>query len=176
FQKAIGESGAFFGNVIPMSSVAERAQRDQVWVESLGVKNLTELRAISADKLIDAASKKPVTWFAPVVDGRFLIEPIPETYTAGRQAHIPTIIGWNRDERAGTLSKGMTAEKWKAFAAEHYGHRAEQFLAAFPGASDGESVRSADAYTTAGFIAFGAWRWAEAQASTGKSPVYRYRF
>jgi len=30
--------------------------------------------------------------------------------------------------------------------------------------------------TTAGFIAFGAWRWAEAQASTGMSPVYRYRF
>jgi para-nitrobenzyl esterase len=37
-------------------------------------------------------------------------------------------------------------------------------------------MRSADAYTTAGFIAFGAWRWAEAHAGTGKSPVYRYRF
>ena len=176
FQKAIGESGAFFGNVISLSPVAERAQRDQAWVGSLGVKNLTELRAMPADKLIDAASKKPVTWFAPVVDGRFLTEPIPETYAAGRQAHVPAIIGWNRDERAGTLSKDMTAEKWKAFAVEHYGNRAQEFLAAFPGGSDEEAVRSADAYTTAGFIAFGAWSWAEAQASTGKSPVYRYRF
>jgi len=176
FQKAIGESGAFFGNVIPLSPVAERAQRDQAWVSSLGVKSLAELRALPADKLIDAASKKPVAWFAPVVDGRFLTEPIPETYAAGRQAHIPTIIGWNRDERTGTLSKDLTAEKWKAFAAAHYGDRTQQFLAAFPGSTDAEAVQSADAYTTAGFIALGAWRWAEAQALTGKSPVYRYRF
>jgi len=108
FQKAIGESGAFFGNVIAMSPVAERAQRDQAWVDSLGVKNLAELRALPPDKVIDAASKKPVTWFSPVVDGQFLTESIPESYAAGRQAHVPAIIGWNRDERAGTLSKGMT--------------------------------------------------------------------
>ena len=176
FQKAIGESGAFFGNVIVLSPVAERAQRDQAWVDSLGVKSLTELRAMPAGKLIDAASKKPVTWFSPVVDGQFLTEPISETYAAGRQTHVPAIIGWNRDERAGTLSKDMTVEKWKAFAAEHYGSRAEQFLAAFPGQNDEEAERSADAYTTAGFIAFGAWSWVEAQVSTGKSPVYRYRF
>lgn len=176
FQKAIGESGAFFGSGIFMSSATERAPRDQAWTDSLGMKNLTELRAMPANKLIDAASKKSVVWFSPVVDGQFLTESIPETYAAGRQAHVPTIIGWNRDERAGTLSKDMTTEKWKAFAAEHYGKQAEQFLAAFPGNSDEEAVRSANAYTTAGYIALGAWRWVEAQASTGQSPVYRYRF
>ena len=176
FQKAIGESGAFFGNAISMSPVTERARRDQAWTDSLVTKNLAELRAMPANKLIDAASKQPVGWFSPVVDGQFLTEPIPATYAAGRQAHVPTIIGWNRDERAGTLSKDITTEKWKAFAAEHYGKQAEQFLIAFPGNSDEEAVRSADAYTTAGFIALGAWKWVEAQASTGQSPVYRYRF
>jgi para-nitrobenzyl esterase len=90
--------------------------------------------------------------------------------------HVPTIIGWNRDERAGTLSKDMTAEKWNAFAAEHYGNRAEQFLAAFPGKSDREAVQSADAYTTDAFIALDAWQWVEAQARTGGAPVYRFRF
>ncbi len=39
-----------------------------------------------------------------------------------------------------------------------------------------EAVRSADDFTTAGFIALGAWRWVEAQAKTGAAPVYRYRF
>jgi para-nitrobenzyl esterase len=176
FQKAIGESGAFFGNAISMSPVAERAMQDQSWTDSLGTKNLTELRAMPANKLLDAASKQPVVRFSPVVDGQFLIEPIPATYAAGRQAHVPTIIGWNRDERAGTLSKDMTTEKWKAFAAEHYGKQAKQFLSAFPGNSDEEAARSADAYTTAGFIPLGVWKWVEAQASTGQSPVYRYRF
>jgi para-nitrobenzyl esterase len=176
FQKAIGESGAFFGNVIALSAVADRGKLDQAWTHSLGVKNLAELRALPADRLIEAASKRSVTGFSPVVDGEFLTEPIPVTYAAGRQAHIPTIIGWNHDERVGTLSKGMTTEKWKAFAGEHYGQKAEQFLVAFPGNSDGEAMRSADAYTTAGMIGLGAWRWVEAQASTGQSPVYRYRF
>jgi para-nitrobenzyl esterase len=176
FHKTIGESGAAFGNGLLMSTLAERAKRDQEWVDSLGVKNLAELRALPTAKLIEATSKEQVGWFSPVIDGRFLPESVPEIYAAGKQAHVPAIIGWNRDERAGTLSKGMTAEKWKAFAAEHYGKRAEAFLAAFPGKSDEESVQSADAYTADAFIAASAWKWAEAQSQTGGAPVYRYRF
>jgi para-nitrobenzyl esterase len=176
FQKAIGESGAFFGGAIPMSSVAERARRDQAWVDSLGVKSLAELRMLPADKLLEAARKNPSIYFSPVVDGEFLNEPVPDTYAAGRQDHIPVIIGWNRDERAGTLSRGMTTAKWKVFAEEHYGKRAAQFLAAFPAGSSEQAIRSADEYTTDGFIALGAWRWVEAQAKSGHAPVYRYRF
>ena len=176
FQKAIGESGAFFSKTLPLSTVTERATRDQAWTESLGAKSLAELRAMPASKLIDAASKQPTVGFAPVVDGQFLTEPVSATFAAGRQAHVPTILGWNRDERTATLSNGMTPEKWKAFATEHYGKDADQFLAAFPGNDDAEVVRSADAYTTAGMIAYGTWRWVEAQTSTGQSPVYRYRF
>lgn len=176
FQKAIGESGAFFGSIIPMPSVAERAARDQAWINSLGVKNLDELRKMPADKILEDARNAKRMYFSPVVDGEFLKEPIPETYAAGRQAHVPAIIGWNRDERADTLSKGMTAAKWKAFAVEHYGDQSASFLEVFPAKSDEQAIQSADQYTTAGFIALGAWRWAEAQAETGRSPVYRYRF
>jgi para-nitrobenzyl esterase len=176
FQKAIGESGAFFGNVIPMSTATERAQLDQAWSDSLGAKNLTDLRAMPVDKLLDAAKKRSVIGFSPVVDGAFLKESVAATYAAGRQAHVPMIIGWNRDERAGTVSKDMTTQKWHAFAAEHYPAHTQEFLTAFPGNTDEEAVRSADAYTTANFIALGAWRWVEAEAATGQSPVYRYRF
>ncbi len=176
FQKVIGESGAFFGSAIPMMSTAERAKRDQQWVDSLGVKNLDELRKLPAEKLIEAAQKKSTIGFAPVVDGLFLPEPVPDAYAAGRQAHVPAIIGWNRDERSGTLSRDMTAAKWKAYADDHYGEHAAQFLTAFPGDSDGQAVRSADDFTTDSFIAMGGWKWAEADAKTGHTPVYRYRF
>ncbi len=176
FEKAIGESGAPFTQVLAMPPLAERARRDQDWVDSLGVKSLAELRALPAETVIAAAEKKQVGWFSPVIDGQLVTEGVPEIYAAGREAHVPTIIGWNHDERAGTLSKDMTAEKWKAFAAEHYGKRAEEFLAAFPGNSDAEAVQSADAYTTDQYIALGAWKWVKAQAQTGGAPVYRYRF
>jgi para-nitrobenzyl esterase len=70
----------------------------------------------------------------------------------------------------------MTAEKWKAYAKEHYGARADEFVAAYPANTDEQAIRSADDFTTNGFIAMGAWRWAEAQTKTGQSPVYRFRF
>ena len=176
FHKAIGESGAVFSDVLPLSTLAERTARDQEWTDSLGTKNLAGLRALPTGTIIEAASKKPVGWFSPIIDGRLITESVPDTYSAGKQAHVPTIIGWNHDERTATLSKKLTVEKWKAFAAEHYGPRAAEFLAAFPGATDQEAKQSADAYTTAGFIAESAWKWAEAQAHTGAAPVYRYRF
>ena len=176
FQKAIGESGAFFGAAIPMTELAKRNQKNQEWIDSLGVKNLAELRDLPADKILESVQKKPGIGFAPVIDGKFLPESIPDAYAAGRQAHIPEIIGWNHDERAGTLSKDMTAAKWKAYASEHYGARAEEFLAAFPANSDEQAVRSADDFTTSSFIALGGWKWAETQTKTGQAPVYRYRF
>ncbi len=174
FNKVIGESGALFG-AAPSSATAARLHRDQAWVDGLGVKNLGELRSLPAEKLIEA-QQKPGAGFGPVVDGLFLPESVSEAYAAGRQAHVPSIIGWNRDERAGTLSKDMTVAKWKAYATEHYGSRSAEFLAAFPGNTDEQAVRSADDLTTAQFIAFSAWKWADAQAGTGNAPVYRYRF
>jgi para-nitrobenzyl esterase len=99
FQKAIGESGAFFGAAIPMSALVERNQKNQQWIESLGVKNLAELRDLPAGKILEAVQKKPGFGFAPVIDGKFLPQSIPDAYASGQQAHIPEIIGWNRDER-----------------------------------------------------------------------------
>jgi len=176
FQKAIGESGAPFGNVLAAAPLASRAQRDQAWVESLGAKSLAELRAMPASTVIEAARKSGAVAFTPVIDGRFLTQGVPETYAEGKQAHVPLLAGWNRDERSGTLSKGMTAEKWKAFAAAQYGKRVEEFLAAFPANSDDEAVQSADAFTTEGFIGIGTWQWVEAQTKTGGAPVYRFHF
>ena len=68
FQKAIGESGAFFGTAIPMSELGERNKRNQEWIESLGVKNLAELRDLPASKIIAAVQKQPGIGFAPVID------------------------------------------------------------------------------------------------------------
>jgi para-nitrobenzyl esterase len=176
FAKVIGESGAPFGNVLPVTPLVKQASQDQAWVESLGLHNLAELRAMTADKLLAAAEKKGVLSFAPVIDGRLLTEPVPQIYAEGKQAHVPLLAGWNRDERTNTVSKGITPEKWRAFAEQHYGAKANEFLKHFPGNTTEEAVRSADTYTTAGFIAYGSWAWIEAQTKTGQAPVYRYRF
>src|ERR1700723_4446300 len=45
FEKAIGESGAAFSNVLPTDALDARLKKDDDWVATLGVKSLSELRA-----------------------------------------------------------------------------------------------------------------------------------
>ena len=176
FAKAIGESGgAFSTNPQQNATLEAREQRDQAWAETLGAKTLADLRAMPADDLLAATKKPGAPRFSTVVDGRVLTEPVPDTYAAGKQAHVPLLAGWNRDENA-SLAKGMTAEKWKQWAAEHFGDRAAEFLKLYPGETDEQAQRSAIDYGSDAFIAFGTWKWIEAQRKTGDAPLYRYHF
>jgi len=175
FHKAIGESGAAFSGVLPIPALADRGTRDQVWTDSLGVHSLAELRALPTSNVLDAAAKQPGVWFSPVIDGQFLPQGVPEIYAAGDQAHMPLLAGWNRDEGRSQV-KGMTVEQWKAFAADHFKERSAEFLKLYPGDTDEQALRSAIDYGGDAFIAFGTWKWIEAQVKTGNAPVFRYHF
>ena len=148
---------------------------DAEWVATLGVTNLAELRALPVDKILDGAKKKGMVGFPPVIDGKLLVEPVTDTYAAGKQSHVPLMAGWNRDEGS-FLANDMTAEKWKAMAAGLYKERAEDFLKLYPGDTNEQAADSAGAYGGDAFIAFGTWKWLEAHRKTGASPVYRYHF
>jgi para-nitrobenzyl esterase len=175
FHKAIGESGGAFSSTLPIASLDLTEKRDQDWAASIGAPTLAELRAMPADKIIDAGRQRGAVRFGPIIDGQFLVEQVTATYAAGKQAHIPLLAGWNRDENS-ALSNGMTVEKWKAFAAEHFGDRADEFLSLYPGATDEQAIRSAIDYGSDAFIAFGTHQWIDAHRKTGDSPVYRYHF
>jgi para-nitrobenzyl esterase len=174
FHKAIGESGAAFSDVLSMDTLAVREKKDDEWVSGLGVKSLAELRAMPTDKVLEAVKAKR-GGFSSVVDGKLLTEPVPDTYAAGKQAHVPLLAGWNRDEGS-FLGDGMTAEKWKAMAATLFKDRAAEFLTLYPGDTDEQAVNSAIDYGSDAFIAFSTWKWLEADRKTSDAPVYRYHF
>jgi para-nitrobenzyl esterase len=175
FQKAIGESRALVDDQFPTYSLEEREREDGPWVAALGVKTLAELRALPAAKLLEAARAGNAVRFTPVADGKLLVAPLHETYDAGRQAHVPLLAGWNRDED-GYLANGMTTEKWKTYATDHFKDRSREFLKLYPGETDEQAGRSAADYGGDLFAAFGTWTWIEAQRRTGESSVYRYHF
>jgi para-nitrobenzyl esterase len=135
-------------------------------VAGLGVKSLAELRAVPTDKILEAAKAKK-GGFPTGVDGKVLTEPVPDTYAAGKQAHVPLLAGWNRDEGS-FLGNGMTAEKWKAMAAGLFKDRAAEFLKLYPGDTDEQAVDSAIAYGSDAFIAFSTWKWLEAARKDGR--------
>jgi len=176
FHKAIGESGGAMGADLGGKALADREKADGEWVASLGVKSLSELRALPVDKLMDAAKPKGMGGFTPVIDGSFLVEPVAETYAAGRQAHVPLLGGWNSDEGSFAAMRPITTEQWKGMAAGIFKERAPEFLKLYPCDTDAQALRSAIDFTGDNFIAFGSWKWLEAHRKTGESPVYRYHF
>jgi para-nitrobenzyl esterase len=118
FQKAIGESGGALNLGAPDSTtLGVREEQGQKWAASLGANTLAGLRALPAERILAASSADAgAPHFSPVIDGRLLTEPVAATYAAGKQAHVPLLAGWNRDENP-SLAKDMTVEMWKQTAA-----------------------------------------------------------
>jgi len=177
FAKAIGESGAAFPSGLNLggATAAERAKDDEAWIATIGAKSIKDLRAMTTEQLLEAA-KKNKAGFPPDIDGKVLTEPVPDTFAAGKQAHVPLLAGWNADEGSFFAMRGMTAEQWKGLAQGLFGDRAAEFLKLYPAGTDAQALRSAIDYGSDSFIAFGTWKWLEAHRKTGAAPVYRYHF
>ena len=183
FQKAIGESGgAFYSGGLSFDPLAVREEKDVKLVSTkLGVSTLAELRAIPAQKLLDAFAPPQSHGFdfEPDVDGYFLPEPVPAIFAAGKQNDVPLLAGWNHDEGSFEIAfspQKPTAESLKAMAQKEFGDKAAEFLKLYPSDTPEQTLRSAEDFAGDRFIAFSTWAWLEAQAKTGKQPVYRYRF
>jgi para-nitrobenzyl esterase len=183
FSKAIGESGGAFSTTgLTFDPREEVEQRNMAFAQAaFNTTSLAALRKLPTDTILQAATAKttpPPPRFAPNVDGYFLPDSVPNLYAAGHQAHVPLLAGWNADEARGQVilaKTPTTADTFAATAQTEFGASAQKFLAAYPATTDAEAVTSAGDYASDRFIAYSTWRWLEAHAETGKSPVYRYR-
>src|ERR1700722_2119165 len=177
---AIGVSGAFFGKILRAKPLAESERRDTVFVESLGLKSLGQLRGVSAEKLLEASrSGNDNERFQPNIDGYLMPARAYEIYAKGEQAHVPLMAGWNLDEGSYQQFFGteqLSKENYLAKLRQLFGEAAPEALKLFPDGPDEEVKRSAALLSTADFIAFGTWKWLETHLQTGGMPVYRYEF
>jgi para-nitrobenzyl esterase len=180
FQRAIGESGGAFKSAeLPFPTHKAAEEHDAAFAhEVLAIDSVDLMRAIPAEELMEESAKKnsrgETARFEPDVDGYFLPESVPAIFAAGKQNDVPLLAGWNRDE--GGIDTKVTLTSFQADVAAKFGDRAPEVLKLFPASDDAEAVRAAADLAADRFIAFSTWSWLEAQAKTGKQPVYRYRF
>jgi para-nitrobenzyl esterase len=177
--RAIGESGAFLSPTLAMKPRAEAEASGAAFAASLGRPSVAELRAMPADALLQAALKRPIFEFWPIVDGAFIPADCASIYAAGSQLHVPLLAGWNHDEgSAADFFGGLepTAANYVQRVRAKYGPKADAFLGAYPAATDAEARAAAAAADGDSFIAFGTWKWLELQRRTGGCPTYRYAF
>jgi para-nitrobenzyl esterase len=184
FQKAIGESGAFFpsreGPGLHLKSLTETEQFGVKFAESIGAKSLAQLRAKAGDELLQAAAKFNQGFdFSPNIDGYFLPAAVETIYARGTQSHVPLLAGWNADEGKGmvlTAPEKPTTKTFAEQARQRFGDQAAEFLKLYSAATDTEAVLSAEQLAGDDFIAFSTWKWLNMQLQTGEAPVYVYRF
>ena len=184
FQKAIGESGAFFapknGSALDLKPLAESEAAGAKFADGLGARSLAELRAQSGDELLEAAAKlNRGSYFGPNADGYFLPTNALAIYEKGQQARVPLLAGWNADE--GKMQVLMnpqkpTAARFSEMAQKRFGDNAAEFLKLYPAANDDEALVSAEALSSDDFIAYSTWKWMDLQVQTGKAPVYQFHF
>ncbi len=180
--KAIGESGGAIQNAdTPNQTLAEREAVDGAISTSIfNTSSLAELRKIPTDKILSGlTSAMSHPHFGPEVDGYYLPKSVAQIYAASEQAHVPLIAGWNADEiRAAIIMnpKKPTVASFTESSQKDFGDATPDFLKLYTATTDAEATASAGDLISDRFIAYGTWRWLEAQTKTGQAPVYRYLF
>src|SRR5262249_11515215 len=106
---AIGESGAVVTAQAapPLAETEQNGVKFAASIGGEGALSLAALRAMPADKLLEATAKPGQPRFATTVDGYFFPKSPLEIYAAGEQAHVPLLAGSNSEESgfAGILGR-----------------------------------------------------------------------
>jgi para-nitrobenzyl esterase len=175
---AIGSSGSLLGT-LPALPLAESEQKGIEFAAVAGANSLSDLRAMPAEQLLEATSKLPLGSFAGTIDGYFLPQSPAEIVSAGAQARVPLLVGWNSEEMSYHGLMGTTPPTAMNFAKvlkERYGERAAEALTFYPAATDDQAMQSATELTGDLFVAYSTWKWCDMHGRTGGKSVYRYRY
>ena len=175
FQRAIGQSGAYFDSAAPslaLLPLREAEQRGVALATEVGARSLAELRAKPAADLVKAVGRES-TRFAPILDGVVLPATLLEVFSAGRQHHVPLLAGWNSAE---STTAPTTVAAFRAQLARLFPNDLDAAAKVYPSGNNLEASASAVALASDNFIAAGTWTWIEMHRATGGAPVYRYLF
>lgn len=175
---AIGESGSLLGTLSPVS-LADAEKLGVAFASQVGAKSLAELRAMSAEKLLEATANPATPRFGLTVDGYFLPKSPREIFAAGEQARVPLLAGWNSEEMSYRFMLGAeapTPDNYRKAVEKLYGDQAAEVLRLYPGNTEEEARQSATDLSGDRFIGFSTWKWIDMHAKTGGKPVYRYLY
>jgi para-nitrobenzyl esterase len=180
FQRAMGESGSA---VSPSRTPPTLAHSEEVNLhfaqDALGTTSLEELRKKSAKEVLGAALKTKETHFSMIVDGYFLPESPLEIYSAGKQAHVPLLAGWNADEgsaRSVFHEDKPTVTNLDAAIRKMYPQKADEAAKLYPANNDAQAKRAAEELSRDRGVGSAMWKWLELQRTTGDATTYRYVF
>jgi para-nitrobenzyl esterase len=183
FARAIGESGGALTPIRQFGPLTLRNGEESgvKFAESVGAHSIAELRAKSAQDVLNAALKAPIFYGFGVIDGYVVPDHPAKIYAQGKQHNIPLLVGWNADEGtyfAARLAKwGPDQPSYADRIRTQFKDQADVVLKLYPpGTSLEEDKANFAALLGDEFISYSTWAWAERASTTAVSPTYRYYF
>jgi para-nitrobenzyl esterase len=168
-------SGAMIGGPLKMATLSQAEQDGEKLKTIWKARNLEQLRAMPADKLVVPRVPNGAST-GPAVDGYILPSPIPEIFARKEQSDVPLIVGFTRDESFGGLGPVVSLGDFQEKAKARFGDRAPRFLKLYPAQNDREAQVEARAADRDGTMAISMLTWATLQHDNGKAPVFSYAF
>jgi para-nitrobenzyl esterase len=178
FAQAIGESGSLLGMQPPVPLAAAEKMGVE-FATTLGARSLAELRAMPASAIMEATSKPGAGRFPVNIDGYFFPRSPADIFTAGDQAKVPLLVGWNSGEGSyhSILGKdSATKENYEKDVKKISADHAADLLKYYHATTDEDVQQAGTDMAGDRFIGFSTWRWTDLHAKTGGKPVYRYMY
>ncbi len=174
---AIGESGAMMQKWTPPART-EVEQKGAAFAQKLGAPTISALRAMPADKLLEAQGNASDMSFDPVIDGYFLTEAPSVTFSSGKAARVPLLVGSNSQEAPGSAVFGQgvpTLASYRLGLARTLGEKADAIFALYPAKTDADVLPAATAVASDDYLALPTWKWFDLQRRSG-APTYYYHY
>jgi para-nitrobenzyl esterase len=185
FQRAIGESGAYFVPPAATHSAKElflkgAEEQGVKLVSDLGAVSLAGLRRLPPERLLKGDLSGTTH---PIVDGFVVPEEPYFAFAAGRQNDVPTLIGSNSNEgrpmiagqnvKAATFAEDIS----NAFSGSDVVRGlAANYLKFYPATTDQEARESRANFERDLRFGWDMWTWARMQTKTGRAKVFSYYF
>jgi len=169
---AIAESGGSIlsSSLRPNLLLKDAEEQGLTFAKNLNCNSIEALRNKTSEEILKAIDGLS----SPIQDGYFLPNSIYDIYAHNAQNDIPTIIGWNEDDKL--IGKPMPAKQYIESIKNKFGAKADAVLALYPGDSEEAAAQSQGEMSRDQSFGIQGFAWANLQSEKGKAPVYVYSF
>lgn len=173
FQKAIAESGACFTSGNPLVKTPSMQQEEQEganFLKKCGVSSIKELRALPSEVIVQNVKR----FFAPVIDGYVLPEPIPAIVSKKKDNPIILLTGWNEHE-GGKKVPPTTLKEYEESVEKRFKENSSKVLEAYAPTNEQDIATKKAKLESDVIFGLQNYTWANIHSQNGRK-VYLYRF
>jgi para-nitrobenzyl esterase len=172
FHRVVGMSGSPFGPQMSPAPLAQAEAEGLALQNALGAKSIEDLRDMAGDRILTAQTPRS----SIVIDGRYVIGTLQDTFAKRLHNDVPVMLGFTRDESFRSLGAAASPAQLAQAVRSNFPQNAEAILAAYAATDEASASRAATDIGRDASVGLAMYNWARAQRASNGAPVYAYMF